>query len=137
MDIQNKQKEYRKSETTVYSCQYHVVFCPKYRRPVLIEPIGEKIKELAPQYCETLGIMILDMEVMPDHVHLLMDIPPTFVVRNAVTRLKGFLSHELRTMFPKLKSRLPSLWSRSSFISSVGAVSLEEVKRYIDNQKNK
>lgn len=137
MDIQNKQKEYRNSDTTVYSCQYHVVFCPKYRRQVLEDQIGKKIKELAPQYCKTLGIVILDMEVMPDHVHLLMDIPPTLVVRNAVTRLKGFLAHELRKMFPKLKSRLPSLWSRSCFISSVGAVSLEVVNKYIDNQKKK
>ena len=137
MDIQNKQKTYHTNKTTVFSCQYHVVFCPKYRRPVLEEPIGDKIKEIAPQYCKTLGLEILDMEVMPDHVHLLIDIPPTLVARNAITRLKGFLAHELRKDFPKLKSRLPSLWSRSCFISSVGAVSLEVVKKYIDNQKNK
>ena len=137
MEIQNKQKEYQVNETTVYSCQYHVVFCPKYRRSVLEREIEEKIKEIAPAYCEEIGCKILDIEVMPDHVHLLMEIPPTKVARNAVTRLKGYLAHELRRDFPKLKSRLPSLWSRSCFISSVGAVSLEVVKKYIENQKNK
>ena len=137
MEIENKQKEYHSNETTVFSCQYHVVFCPKFRRPVLEEPIGVRIKDIAPLYCESHGCKILDMEVMPDHVHLLIDIPPTYAPRNFITILKGFLAHELRKEFPKLKSRLPSLWSRSCFISSVGSVSLETVKRYIDNQKNK
>ena len=137
MEIQNRQKEYRSNETTVYSCQYHVVFCPKYRRPVLEEQIANRLKEMALGYCAGLDMNIMDIEVMPDHVHLLIEIPPTVIARNAVTRLKGFLAHELRKEFPKLKTRLPSLWSRSCFISSVGAVSLEVVKRYIDNQKNK
>lgn len=137
MEIQNRQKEYQSTETTVFSCQYHVVFCPKYRRSVLEGEVGDRIKSLAPSYCEEHGCKILDMEVMPDHVHLLMEIPPTKVARNAVTRLKGFLAHELRRDFPRLRSRLPSLWSRSCFISSVGSVSLEVVKKYIENQKNK
>ena len=137
MNIENKQKEYHSTETTVFSCQYHVVFCPKFRRPVLEEAIGERIKEIAPAYCESLGCQIMDLEVMPEHVHMLIDIPPTYAPRNLIARLKGFLSHELRIEFPRLKSRLPSLWSRSCFISSVGAVSLEVVKRYIDNQKNR
>lgn len=137
MDIQNTQKEYHSNETTVFSCQYHVVFCPKYRRPVLEDAIGARIKELAPAYCQEHDCKVLDIEVMPDHVHILMEIPPTKVARNAVTCLKGFLAHELRREFPRLKTRLPSLWSRSCFISSVGAVSLEAVKKYIDNQKNR
>lgn len=137
MEIQNTQKEYKTSETTVFSCQYHVVFCPKYGRKVLTCDIDGRLKELAASYCKEHMYGLLDIEVMPDHVHLLIDVPPMESVRNAVTRLKGFLSHELRQEFPSLKSRLPSLWTRSCFISSVGAVSLEVVKRYIENQKNR
>ena len=137
MEIQNKQKEYRSTETTVFSCQYHIVFCPKYRRSVLVEGIDERLKELAKEYCKQHDYGLLDIEVMPDHVHMLLDMPPTECVRNGITHLKGFLAHELRAEFPKLRSRIPSLWTRSCFISSVGAVSLEVVKKYIENQKNK
>lgn len=137
MEIQNKQKEYKSNETTVYSCQYHVVFCPKYRRSVLINGIDSRLKELALAYCENHQFGLLDIDVMPDHVHMLLDIPPTKNTRNAVTLLKGYLAHELRKEFPNLRSRLPSLWTRSCFISSVGSVSLEVVKKYIENQKNK
>lgn len=137
MEIQNKEKEYKSNATTVYSCQYHVVFCPKYRRSVLRDGIDARLKELVREYCAQKDMKVLDMEVMPDHVHLLLDIPPMGSPRNEVTALKGFLSHELREAFPKLKSRLPSLWTRSIFISSVGAISLEVVKKYIENQKNK
>lgn len=137
MEIQNSQKEYRSYDTTVFSCQYHVVFCPKYRRSVLVDGIDERLKELAKSFCNEHEYVLLDIEVMPDHVHMLIDIPPAECVRNVVTRLKGFLAHELRAEFRKLKTRLPSLWTRSCFISSVGAVSLEVVKRYIENQKNK
>ena len=137
MEIQNKSKEYKATETTVYSCQYHVVFCPKYRRSVLIDGIDIRLKEKAFEYCGGHQMELLDIEVMPDHVHMLLDIPPTKNTRNAVTLLKGYLAHELRKEFPTLKSRLPSLWTRSCFISSVGSVSLEVVKKYIENQKNK
>lgn len=137
MEILNRQKEYHRSETTVFSCQYHVIFCPKYRRKVLVNGIDERIKALSKEFCESKKAELLEIEVMPDHVHLLLDIAPTLVVRNFVKGLKGFLAHELRQEFPSLKTRLPSLWTRSCFISSVGAVSLEDVKKYIENQKNK
>ena len=137
MEISNKEKQYMSNETTVFSCQYHVVFCPKYRRPVLVDGIDERVKQIAAEAGEAIGYILMDIEVMPNHVHLLIDVPPTKVVRNVVMRLKGKLAHELRSEFPKLKSRLPSLWTRSCFISSVGSVSLEVVKKYIENQKNK
>ena len=137
MDIQNTQKEYQSNETTVFSCQYHIVFCPKYRRSVLVDGVDDRLKQLTSKYCEEQQSKVLDIEVMPDHVHILMDIPPTKVPRNVVTRLKGFLAHELRREFPKLKKRIPSLWTRSCFIATVGSVSLEVVKKYIENQKNK
>ena len=137
MNIEGHSKKYRTSETTVFSCQYHVIWCPKYRRKVLTEGIDVRLKELMFKYQNEIGYEVLDLEVMPDHVHALLDISADESPRLIVSRIKGRLSHELRTEFRSLRSRLPTLWTRSCFISSVGAVSLDVVKKYIDNQKNK
>jgi len=80
---------------------------------------------------------VLDMEIMPDHVHLLLDINPKMGVFYVVNQIKGYTSRIIRNEFPELKRRLPTLWTRSKFISSVGAVTLEVVKRYIEEQKGK
>lgn len=80
---------------------------------------------------------VLDMEVMLDHVHLLLDINPKMGVFYVVNQIKGYTSRVMRNEFPELKRRLPTLWTRSKFISSVGAVTLEAVKRYIEEQKGK
>lgn len=81
------------------------------------------------------GYDILDMEVMPNHVHLLLDIDPKRGVVTVVNLIKGYTSHELRNEYSTLKSRLPTLWTHSKFISSVGSVTLEVVKKYIEEQK--
>ncbi len=134
---QNATKEYKTGSHLTYSCQYHVIFCPKYRRKVLTAPIDTRLKELLLQIAEQYQFSILEMEVMPDHVHLLIDCNPRFGIMEAVTKLKGISSRILRDEFPVLKQKIPSLWTRSSFISSVGAVSLEVVKQYIEDQKGK
>ena len=77
----------------------------------------------------------MEMEVMPDHVHLLLDIDPRVGVNQVIAKIKGYTSHELRQEFPWRKKRLPTLWTRSKFISTVGAVTLEVVQQYIVNQK--
>lgn len=75
------------------------------------------------------------MEVLPDHVHLLLDVDPRAGINVVVGKIKGFTSHELRNEFPWLKKRLPTLWTRSKFISTVGAVTLDVVQQYIESQK--
>jgi putative transposase len=75
------------------------------------------------------------MEVMPDHVHLLLDVNPQLGIVKIVGQIKGYTTHTLRKEFPHLKSRLPSLWTRSKFISTVGAITLAVVKQYIEGQK--
>lgn len=120
----------------VYSCQYHVIFCPKYRRKVLVPPIDQALKDLFLEIAGQYSFSILDMEVMPDHVHLILDCNPRFGVLECVHKLKGISSRRMREEFPVLKRRLPSLWTRSAFISSVGSVSLAVVQQYIENQKN-
>jgi len=78
----------------------------------------------------------MEMQVLPDHVHLLFDVDPRVGVNAVVGKIKGFTSHELRNAFPWLKKRLPTLWTRSKFISSVEAVTLAVVKQYIEEQKD-
>jgi len=136
MEFANKEKEYKTLNHTKFSCQYHVIFCPKYRRRILVDGVDERVKELFKKFQEDVGYEVLDLEVMPDHVHALLDISPKKVVTNVIGNIKGKIAHELRKDFPYLKSRVPSIWTRSCFVSSVGAVTLEVVKKYIENQKH-
>ena len=118
-----------------FDCKYHVVFCPKYRRKVLINGVDARLKELLNSKARELRTDIVEMEVMPDHVHLLIQCDPQFGIHRVVKQLKGYTSHVLRQEFPILKRRLPSLWTNSYFVATVGTVQLEVVKRYIEDQK--
>lgn len=136
MELEQVNKGHNSGHSIVYSCRYHVVWCPKYRRKVLDEPIAERLKALILEQQDEYQYKILDMEVMPDHVHIVIDVDPRVGVVKVVGKIKGYTSHCLRNEFPALKSRLPTLWTRSKFISSVGAVTLEVVKKYIEQQKD-
>ena len=126
----------RATTTVVYSCRYHVVFCPKYRRPVLVDGVDERFRQIARQVADELSFEIIEMEVMPDHVHMLLEVDPQLGIHRAVKRLKGRTSHDLREEFPWLRKRLPSLWTNSYFVSTVGGAPLAAVRRYIESQKN-
>ena len=126
---------YRSNNNVVFSCKYHVVWCPKYRRKVLQGAIAERLKELIEQKCSDIRVDIIEMELMPDHVHLLIEVDPQFGVNRAVRAIKGFSSRTLRKEFPSLKTRLPTLWTNSYFVSTVGGAPLEVIKQYIENQK--
>jgi putative transposase len=128
--------EYRSNNNVVYSCKYHVVFCPKYRRPVLVDGVDERFKQIAREVASELGFEIMEMEVMPDHVHMLLEVDPQLGIHRAVKRIKGRTSHDLREEFPWLRSRIPSLWTNSYFVSTVGGAPLAAVKRYIESQKS-
>ena len=135
-EFENPSKKYHSAEYLVFSCQYHVIFCPKYRRPVLTEPKDARLKEIFAQVATENGFSILELEVMPDHVHMIVDCNPRLGICKCVKLLKGISSRLMRSEFPDIRSRIPTLWTRSCFISSVGAVSLDVVKQYIENQKN-
>ena len=130
-------KEMHGNNNVVYSCRYHVVFCPKYRRKVLTPPIDERLNTILAEQIERWGQELIEMEVMSDHVHLLVGCDPQFGIHRLVKLLKGYSSHALRAEFPSLKRRLPSLWTNSYFISSVGGVTLETLRRYVENQKGR
>lgn len=124
------------SNKAVYNISYHLIWCPKYRRKVLVGKVEIRLKELLLQKANDIGIIIDTMEVMPDHTHLFVKSTPVLSPHYIVQQLKGFTSHELRKEFPKLKSRLPTLWTRSYYCESAGHISAETVQRYIDEQKN-
>lgn len=135
MEIRQANKPYHTDHGIVYSCQYHVIFCPKYRRKVLNGAVAERLKALILEKQGQYGYTVMEQEVMPDHVHLLLDVDPRVGINSVVAKIKGYTSHELRKEFPWLKARIPSLWTRSKFISTVGAVTLEVVQAYIADQK--
>ena len=128
--------EYKSNRNVVYSCKYHVVWCPKYRRKVLTDEIATRLKELIIETAEGINADVIEMEVIPDHVHLLMEVDPQYGINKAVRHIKGVSSHVLRSEFPSLKSRLPTLWTNSYFVSTVGGAPLSAIKQYIENQKN-
>jgi putative transposase len=126
---------YRTNVGAVFSLKYHLVWCPKYRRKVLVSPIDDRLKELIAETAEQHGMTVHSMEVMPDHVHLFVEADPSLCVAEIVNRFKGRSSRILRQEFAPLRSRLPTLWSRSYYAGSIGAVSETVVRRYIESQK--
>jgi len=126
---------YKSNNNVFYSCKYHVAWCPKYRRPVLVDGVEVRLKELIETTCASLNVEIIELEIMPDHVHLLMEVDPQYGVHKAVKQIKGYSSRILRAEFPWLKSRIPSLWTNSYFVSTVGGTPLAVIKQYIENQK--
>ncbi len=133
--------EVKSNRNVVYRCTYHVVWCPKFRRKVLVDDpqrgnVETRLKERIAEVCAELGADVIEMEVMPDHVHLVVGCDPQFGIHRLVKRIKGRTSHDLRAEFPNLRSKLPTLWTNSYFVSTVGGAPLEALKEYVRNQKN-
>ena len=126
---------YKSNSNIVYSCKYHVVWTPKYRRPVLINGVDKRLKTIITEVGEETSSEIIEMEVMPDHVHLLVEVDPQFGIHHLVKLIKGRSSNLLRDEFPWLKKKLPCLWTNSYFVSTVGGAPLEVIKQYIEQQK--
>jgi putative transposase len=135
MELRQTEKPYHTDHSIVYSCQYHVIFCPKFRRKVLSGAVAERLRALVLEKQPEYGYVVMDMAVQPDHVHLLLDVDPRIGVNTVVGKIKGYTSHTLREEYPWLKKRLPTLWTRSKFIASVGAITLDIVQQYIAAQK--
>jgi len=128
-------KRYVSNSHCIYNIGYHIIWCPKYRRKVLTGEIEVRLKELLLAKAAGLDIEIKTMEVMPDHVHLFIKSRPTYAVHFVIQQFKGCTSKTLRDEFPILKTRLPTLWTRSYFCESVGQISQETIEKYIQNQK--
>ena len=129
-------QRWKRSSKSVYNVGYHLIWCPKYRRSVLTGTINMKLKELMLLKAKELGITIEQMEIMPDQVHLFIKADPTLAPHYVVQQLKGYTSRVLRQEFPQLRSKLPTLWTRSYYVESVGHISESVVKKYIEEQKH-
>jgi putative transposase len=128
--------KYTHKEGIVYLNQYHVIFCPKYRRKVLVDEIEKDLKKIFYEVAQEKNVEIKALEIMPDHVHMFISVDPRQPLHKLIKLFKGRSSRILRDKYPKLKSRLPSLWTRSYFSCTIGYISEETVKQYIENQKN-
>jgi len=129
-------RDMKSNNNIVYSCKYHVVWCPKYRRSVLVGEIEQRLKQILQAGIEEHQSTLIEMEIMPDHVHLLVEVDPQFGIHRLVKLLKGRSSRVLRQEFPSLKSRLPTLWTNAYFVATVGGAPLAVIKQYIENQKH-
>ena len=124
------------SNHCVSRCAYHVVFCTKYRRKVLTPPAQKAVRAILKELQDSVGYQLIELGIEEDHIHLVIQCDPTIGVNTVVTRIKGILSRELRKKFPHCRTRLPTLWSRSRYIASVGDVKMSAIGAYIEDQKN-
>ena len=128
------EQRYKSSRHTIWACDYHIIWCTKYRRQVLTSAVQTRLKEIIMEKQADYNYSVTALEIMPEHVHLLASIEPKFSVTEIVGKIKGYTSKVLREEYPSLKSRLPSLWTRSKFVSSCGGVTLQVIKDYIESQ---
>lgn len=125
------------SNTSVYNLGYHIIWCPKYRRKVLVNEIETRLKDIIITKCNELDCFVHELNIMPDHVHLFVKTKPTIAPHFLIQQIKGISSRILRNEFKELKRKMPSMWTRSYFIESVGHISQETIEKYIQEQKNK
>src|SRR6202795_2594983 len=128
---------YARNAGAVFSLKYHLVFCPKYRKPVLVGAVEARLKTLLDMKAQELKVTLHTLEVMPDHVHMFIESDPGMAPAKLAAQFKGYTSRLLRQEFRHLRSQLPSLWSRSYYIGSIGHVSEATVRRYIEQQKGR
>lgn len=127
---------YTHKQGLVYKNQFHVVFCPKYRRKVLTDEVAVDLESILRELAAEKDVTIHAMEIMPDHVHLFIEFDPRLLLHKIIKDFKGISSRRLRDKHPSLSTRLPSLWTRSYFSCTVGHISEETITQYIENQKN-
>jgi putative transposase len=124
------------SNKAIFNISYHLIWCTKYRRKLLTDEIESRLKILLIGKAEDMGLSIVTMEIMPDHVHLFVKASPVDSPHYIVQQLKGMTSRTLRQEFPGIKKKVPTLWTRSYYCESIGHISSETVQRYIEGQKN-
>jgi len=125
--------EYIHEQHTVHLVIYHIIWCPKRRRKVLVGPVHDRLKQIIEEVVNENGWQIIELAIQPDHVHLFLRSNPYTLPTDIARLIKGRSSHDLRKEFPHLL-RMPSLWTRSAFYSTAGNVSSEIIQKYIEKQ---
>ena len=124
---------YTKDEHRIHLIVYHLICCPKRRRPVLIDKIKISCEKLIKEKCEQMGWEILELAIQPDHVHLFVRAFPTTPASLIIKECKGITGYFLRKEFDELK-KIPCMWTKSYFASTAGNVSAETIQKYIEAQ---
>ena len=130
-------KKFKSNNNIVFSCTYHVVWVTKYRKKYLAGEIEKRLKQVCRDVAKENNFSISEMECERDHIHLLVDVDPQFGVHKAVKRMKGRSSRILRQEFAVLRQRLPTLWTNSYFVCTVGGAPISIVRQYIESQKER
>ncbi len=128
--------DYKYNNNVAYSCKYHVVWCSKYLRDVIIGDVEKRLKKVVKEVCKLRDADLIELETMPDHVYLLVEIDPQYGIHRLIKEIKGNSSRILRSEFKHLTTRMPTLWTNSYFVSTVGGAPLSVIKQYIENQKH-
>ena len=131
------ENKYRRTKTTVSLINYHFVFCPRYRRKIFLIPnVEDRFKHMVKFICNEMEIEIIAIECDRDHTHMFLNCLPTLSPSDIMQKIKGVTSRVLRDEFPELK-KMPSLWTRSYFVSTAGNVCSETIKKYVESQKTR
>ena len=131
------ENKYRHTNTTISLINYHFVFCPRYRRKIFLIPkVEERFKYMVNFICKEMDIEVIALECDKDHTHMFLNCLPDISPSDIMQRIKGTTSRVLRDEFPEL-IKMPSLWTRSYFVSTAGNVSSETIKQYVENQKKR
>jgi len=128
-------KGYLSSQTSIYFLNYHFVWCSKYRRKVLVDAIAKRLDDLIRLKCQELKCEVLALSIQSDHVHLFVKASPQLAPNRIIGTIKGYTSRLMRQQFPELRSKLPTLWTRSYFVSTHGRISDDMIQKYIEEQK--
>ena len=131
-----KTAAYKKNEKSSFRLNYNLVWCSKYRRKILVGEVAERLRELLEEKAEELGLQINSLEVMPDYLKISVSGDATRPLQWIVNQLKGHSGRKLREEFPKLRSRVPTCWTRSYFAETLGFSSNASMQEYIERQKN-
>jgi putative transposase len=125
---------YQRTTTAVYLMNYHFVWSPRYRRKLLTGKIAERLGQLIYEKAGQLECGVIQLRIMPDHVHLFIESIPKLSPNRVIGEIKGYTSRVLRREFPELL-KMPTLWTRSYFVSTAGNVSSKVIEQYIEAQK--
>ena len=132
--------EEKHEKSNVSKLGYHIIWCPTFRHPILKDQVEVELKHVLGETCLAYGWTLHELEIMPDHVHCFIQAPPSIAPSEIASTLKSISAVKLFTLFPKLKQQKfwgTGLWSPSTYYASVGGVSEEAIRRYIQNQKTK
>lgn len=128
-------QRWKKSTKATYNISYHIIWCVKYRRKLLVDFVDIRLRELLEHKAKEISVQIQKMETDKDHIHLFIKADPTQTIHWIVQQLKGYTSRILRKELSIVRTRVPSLWTRSYYVETIGHISEDTIKKYIEDQK--